>query len=182
MQVNSTSIVRMHVDISAAGLFCDWAWATESVNKEIHHLQHTFKGRKTTACNITQTITGVSFLPNAKPKDLAAKNNIGTFLTPLCAYYSCSVAPLWKFWVGYNSTGERALLHRQQQQLQKEWLMLLSHIQCTDRFSCKTGEEKGSRFVQAQPIMHMCTHARTLSWVLEYSRWMDGALQMGEWH
>lgn len=61
------------------------------------------------------------------------------------------------------------LLCRQQQQLQKEWLMLLSHIQCTDRFYDKAqvcggvGEKKGSR--GAQPIMHMwmhCTDTHTL--------------------
>lgn len=45
-------------------------------------------------------------------------NNVGTFLTSVSMYYSCSVALAWKLGVGCGSLGERALLHRQQ--LQKE--------------------------------------------------------------
>lgn len=45
-------------------------------------------------------------------------NNVGTFLTSVSMYYSCSVALAWRLGVGWGSMGERALLHRQQ--LQKE--------------------------------------------------------------
>ena len=68
------------------------------------------------------------------------------------------------------------LLRRQQ--LQKEWLMLLSHIQCTDRSYDKArvgGKgENGSR--GAQPIMHMlmhCTDTHTLMGVRIFL--LDGA-------
>lgn len=76
----------------------------------------------------------------------------GTVLTPAGVYYSCSVALLWKVWAsGYNSAGVRALVRRQQQPLQKEWLMLLSHIRCTDRISDGGAEAK---------IVHIYMHAQ----------------------
>lgn len=145
------------------------------------------KAGKTTACTVIHILISVFSLPKIQPNDYVCKNNTPVRLSeaPVSVCYSCSVALLCKVWAsGYSSAGVRALLHRQQRRLQKEWLMLLSHIQCTDRFCDKKGRGERERGAHAQPIMHMCVHActDTLSWVLEYSCWMEGTFQMGEGH
>lgn len=159
------------MDACAAGLFCDWImffylpselqsllWMRKCTSSVTVHLQT----QENYSNHYNAQTHWCIFYCKYAIQWLGCKENSFCDFLNLSVYYSCSVALVWTVWAaGYNSAGERTLLHRQQQELQKEWLMLLSHIQYTDRYSDKMGEEKKFQICTSTAChahMYTCTH------------------------